>query len=181
MTRGTRHVVLVGGMAVGKTTVGRALAERLGRPLRDSDADLTQTGGRSGREVAAAEGVAALHRWEADHLLASLASPEPAVVAAAASVVDDDAALRALAEPVVVWLRAGPAAAAARLDPADHRRRLGTDAEADLAALALRRAPRYASVADVTVDVDGLSPDAVVDTVLAALTPGTAPGTGPRS
>jgi shikimate kinase len=166
---GDRHVVLVGGMAVGKTTVGRALAEALGRPLRDSDADLEASRGEAGRAVAAEEGVGELHRWEAEHLLSALASPEPVVVAAAASVVDDERTLGVLAETFVVWLRARPGTAAARLDPADHRRRLGADPADDLADLNARRAPRYGSVADLTVDVDGLTPGAVVDTVLAAL------------
>jgi shikimate kinase len=163
-------VVVVGGMAVGKTTVGRALADALGRPLRDSDADLEASRGEAGRAVAAEEGVGELHRWEAQHLLDALASPEPVVVAAAASVVDDDRALGALTEPFVAWLRARPGTAAGRLDPADHRRRLGADPADDLAELDARRAPRYASAADVTVDVDGLAPGAVVDAVLAALT-----------
>ncbi len=34
----TRHVVLVGLMASGKSTVGRLLAARLGRPFVDNDA-----------------------------------------------------------------------------------------------------------------------------------------------
>src|ERR671911_539129 len=100
------HVVLVGGMAVGKTTVGWRVAVSLRRPLRDSDIDLEAARGTSGRELAERDGTAALHRWEADHLLRALASPEPQVVAAAASVVDDDRCLHALAAPFVAWLRA---------------------------------------------------------------------------
>ena len=100
------HVVLVGPMGVGKSSVGRGVAEALGRPLRDSDDDLAAERGIRGRELAATEGVDALHAWEAEHLLRSLASAEPSVIAAAASVVDDPRAAAALAEPFVVWLRA---------------------------------------------------------------------------
>jgi shikimate kinase len=179
MTADTRHVVVVGGMAVGKTTIARALADRLRRPLRDSDVDLALARGREGRAVAQVEGVAALHRWEAQHLLEALASAEPVVVAAAASVVDDDRCLQALAAPFVAWLRARPTTEAQRIESDDHRRRLGDDPAAALAALAARRAPRYAEVADVTVDVDALAPDAVVEAVVSVLSPTLAEDDGP--
>jgi shikimate kinase len=170
-----QHVVVVGSMAVGKSTVGRALAARLGRPFRDSDDDLEATRGLTGRALAEREGVDALHRWEAEHLLAALAGKQPSVIAAAASVVDDGACLAALREPFVVWLRATAAVLAQRMvDGArrdDHRRRLG-DATV-VAELEARRADRFAAVADLTVDTvaDGTttSPDAIVATVLAAL------------
>ncbi|HKX71948.1 MAG TPA: shikimate kinase [Acidimicrobiales bacterium] len=163
------HVVLVGGMAVGKTTVGRRVAVRLGRPLRDSDIDLEVGRGTSGRELAERDGTAALHRWESDHLLGALASPEPVVVAAAASVVDDDRCLRALAAPFVAWLRAPPRTVVARLSGDEQRRRLGADPAAAVGGLAARRAPRYALVANVTIDVAQLSPEAAAGIIVDAL------------
>jgi shikimate kinase len=170
-----RHVVVVGSMAVGKSTVGRALAARLGRPFRDSDDDLQATQGLTGRALAEREGVDALHRWEAEDLRAALAGTQPAVVAAAASVVDDDASLAALREPFVVWLRAPATVLAQRIADGtwadDHRRPLG-DAAA-VAELEAHRADRFAAVADLTIDTvaDGTttSPDAIVATILAAL------------
>ena len=163
------HVVLVGGMAVGKTTVGRRVAVRLGRSLRDSDIDLEVARGTSGRELAERDGTAALHRWEADHLLGALASPEPVVVAAAASVVDDDRCLRALSAPFVAWLRAPPRTVVARLSGDERRRRLGADPVAAVGALADHRAHRYARVANVTIDVAEVSPDAVAGIIVDAL------------
>ena len=62
------HLVVMGPMAVGKSTVGEALAGRTGRPLRDSDRDLAEAEGLTGRQFARAKGVEALHRWEAEHL-----------------------------------------------------------------------------------------------------------------
>jgi len=52
----TRHLVLVGLMASGKTTVGQTLAARLGRPFVDNDVVLERRTGRSAREIAAADG-----------------------------------------------------------------------------------------------------------------------------
>ena len=74
------HIVVVGSMAVGKSTVGRALAARLDRPFRDSDDDLEAARGPDRSRLAEREGVDALHRWEAEHLLAALAGTPPAVV-----------------------------------------------------------------------------------------------------
>jgi shikimate kinase len=176
-----RHVVVVGSMAAGKSTVGRALAARLGRPFRDSDDDLEATRGLTGRALAEREGIDALHRWEAEHLRAALAGTRPAVVAAAASVVEDEACLAALRDPFVVWLRAPAGVLAQRIADGthadDHRRPLG-DATA-VAALEAHRAGRFAAVADLTIDTvaDGTttSPDAIVATIVAALQPA-APG-----
>jgi shikimate kinase len=155
-------------MAVGKTTVGRRVAVRLRRPLWDSDIDLEAARGTSGRELAERDGIAALHRWEADHLLRALASPEPQVVAAAASVVDDDRCLHALAAPFVAWLRAPPPMVVARLSGDEQRRRLGADPADAVSALAARRAPRYALVANVTIDVAPLSPEAAAGVIVDA-------------
>src|ERR687891_2140376 len=168
------HIVIVGAMAVGKSTVGRLLAARLHRPFRDSDDDLAATRGVTGRELAEREGVEALHRWEAEHLLRTLGDPQPMVVAAAASVVDDAACLAALRGQFVVWLRAPAPVLARRRAPEgnrdDHRRRLaGTDAEQ----LAAGRADRFAAVADLPLDTvtDGTtrSPDEIVTTIVTAL------------
>jgi shikimate kinase len=161
-------------MGVGKTTVGRGLAARLGRPLRDSDDDLLAERGVRGRELAAREGVGALHRWEAEHLRRALAAPEPSVVTAAASVVDDPDARRALGPPFVAWLRAPASVLASRVRPSDHRRPLGPGAGAssyvgDAAALEEARRTHYAAVADVAVDAGGAPPDQVVLAVLDAL------------
>lgn len=171
---GDRHLVVVGSMGVGKSTVGRLLAERLGRPLRDSDVDLEAGQHRTGRAVAAEKGVDELHRWEAEHLLGALAAPEPAVVAAAASVVDDDRCIEALGAAMVVWLRASPATLARRIAGRSHRRELGPDPVAALGHLEATRAPRYAAVADLTVDSDEGDPRATADQILRVLA--TSPG-----
>lgn len=157
-----RHVALVGGMGVGKTSVGRLLAERLGRPLLDSD-DHLAAGGETGRELAEREGVTALHRAEAQHLLDALASEEPAVVAAAASVVDSERCLAAFRSADVVWLRADPETAVGRMEHSSHRRDLGPDTRETVTDLAARRAARYEEVADLTIDTDRLRP---IDTVV---------------
>ncbi|HEX6417971.1 MAG TPA: shikimate kinase [Acidimicrobiales bacterium] len=177
------HLVLVGAMGVGKSTVGALLAGQLGRPLVDSDAVLAAAGD-SAAAIARRDGVAALHARECDLLLGALADPEPAVVAAAASVVERPACRAALGRVFVAWLRASPARLVARGAGAAHRRELGRDPVAAVAALERHRAPLYREVADVTVDVDGLAPPEVARAVTAAFATaqrggrGLAPGRG---
>jgi shikimate kinase len=168
--QGGRHLVVVGSMAVGKSTVGSLLAERLGRPFHDSDDDLQTSAGQTGRELAATKGVATLHRWEASHLLDALALPEPAVIAAAASVVDDPHCVEALSARFVAWLRARPETELRRLAGDHHRRSLGDNPVAVLGALLDQRAPLYAAVADIIVDVDDVAPQPIADAILAAFT-----------
>ena len=85
------HIVLVGLMGSGKTTVGAALAAALGVPLRDSDADIERDTGLTGRDIAARDGIDALHALEARQLLDALDEPGTTVITAAASTLDDPA------------------------------------------------------------------------------------------
>ena len=53
------HLVLVGMMGTGKTTAGKILAERLGRPFFDSDQLIESRTGRTVRQIFRDEGEAA--------------------------------------------------------------------------------------------------------------------------
>jgi shikimate kinase len=166
-----RHVVLLGLMGVGKTTVGAGLAARLGWSLHDSDVDIRATTGRTARELDEERGTAELHRLEADHLVDAIAAPGSSVIGAAASTIDDAAARSALADQriLVVWLRADPATLAARMGRADHRRGLGPDLAAGLTAQAASRYPRFAALEPLIVDVDDLPPVEIIATIAARL------------
>jgi shikimate kinase len=166
-----RHIVLVGLMASGKTTVGRLLAALLGRPLRDSDAEIEAREGRTVREIREALGTAALHDLEARVLLDALASPGPDVITAAGSTAERDeclAALRGLGVSVV-WLRVRPETGAARFRAGAHRPWYGDDPVVFLARQAAVRGPRLASVATLVLDADDRAPDDLADAILVAL------------
>jgi shikimate kinase len=81
------HLVLVGMMGVGKSTVGRMVAAELDRPLFDSDEMIEERTGRTVREIWATDGEPAFRTLETDTLLEALAEPEPSVIAAAGGVV----------------------------------------------------------------------------------------------
>lgn len=158
-------------MGSGKTTVGPVLADRLGRRFVDNDEVLSSRTGRSAAEIAGADGADALHREEAGALLDALgADGEPAVVAAAGSVVDDEGVQARLgADDIeVVWLRAHPSTLRRRALSGAHRPFVHDDPSA-IARLDGKRRPRYQEVADVVVDVDDREAADIVDEVVRAL------------
>jgi shikimate kinase len=161
-----RHVILIGMMGSGKTTVGRVLAERLGRPFIDSDEQVEARTGRTVREIWEEDGEAAFRALERDALVEALRSDEPTVIAAAGGTVLDAANRDALrAAGTVLWLQASPEVLAARVDRASHRPLLADDPLGTLRRLDAERASLYLDVADVVVGVGDTDLECVVDKV----------------
>ena len=162
------HIVLLGLMGSGKTTIGRQLAARLQRPFFDSDDGIRSAVGQDAAEVAAADGVSALHAIEAKLLLDTLQHPQPAVIAAAASVVEDAACRAALAPHTCVWLDTDVATLAERQAGAGHRRAL-EDTMAELLDMKQRREPHCAGLAAIRIDTTKTDPAKALALTLAAL------------
>jgi shikimate kinase len=171
-------------MGTGKTTVGEALAARLGWPLDDSDRAISAATGSSVRELRDRLGTDAMHALEAQHLLDALGRPRPRVVAPAAYTIEVAACRLALAAPdvTVVWLRGSPATLARRFEAQPHRPWYGTDPATFLAEQAALRDPLFASVRRIEVDTDGRDPSAVLGATIDAIrAAGRWPGTGWRA
>ena len=153
-------------MGVGKTTVGRPLAEQLGLRFVDGDDAMQARTGKTAAAIAATEGADALHRREADVLLELLDEPDPSVIAAAASVVEDERVVGRLTtdDVTVVWLRARPATLKRRALAGSHRPFVHDDPSA-VARLDAQRRDAYTALADVTVTVDDRTPTDLVDEV----------------
>jgi shikimate kinase len=163
-----RHWVLIGLMGAGKTTVGELLASRSGRRFFDNDAQLSAITGRTARRVQAEQGREALHELERQALANAVAAQPPAVIAAAASVVDDPASRELLRrEADVVWLTAAVDELARRVGTEQHRP-VDADARAQLREQSASRSASFAEVADIRVDADR-PPSEIVDDVLVAL------------
>ncbi len=162
------HLVLVGMMGVGKSTVGRALAGRLDRPMFDSDEMIEAITGRTVREIWVADGEPAFRALETDVLLDALRSEEPSVIAAAGGVVLSETNRRALQSGGVhvVWLSADVSVLLERVRSAGHRPLLDDDPEATLRRLFDERAPLYQEVSDSIVSVDNRSINDVTKAVL---------------
>jgi shikimate kinase len=164
-----RHLVLVGLMGVGKTTVGAVLARRLGRQLVDSDMRIEALTGRTVKQILADGGVGELRRHEAAALFDALDDDEPRVIAAAGGIVLDPDHRRRLRRSgaEVVWLTGDPALLAPRTETGQHRPWLDDDPVGTLERMHAERAPLYREVADRAVAVDGLTPDQIADRILA--------------
>jgi shikimate kinase len=176
-----RHIVLVGAMGCGKSTIGRPLAAALGRTFVDNDTRLEQRTGETAAGLADAEGVDALHRAEAATLLDALRTRPPAVIAAAASTIEDPDVRAALRDSAwVAWLRADPATLAARWPGSTVRPFADADPLRLVAEQARRRDGWFESVADAQFSTDRADPDHVVTDVLAALPYGDKPDAGVR-
>jgi shikimate kinase len=155
-------------MGAGKTTVGRALAVRLGVPYADNDAALVARTGQDAASFALQQGVEALHHLEREVLAAALREEDGAVVGAPGSIALDPNAADLLAAQWVVWLRAALATLSARTHHDPIRPLLGSDPVAVLAALMHEREPGFARLATAIIDVDGLPADAIVEQILEA-------------
>jgi shikimate kinase len=156
----------MGMMGAGKTTVGHALAVRLGVAYADNDAELLARTGEDAASFARANGVAALHRVEYEVLAKAVGLADRAVVGAPGSIAVDPRAADLLAGQWVVWLRATLATLAERTHHDPVRPLLGTDPAAVLAALIREREPGFARLASTIIDVDGLTVDAIVDALI---------------
>ena len=149
-----RHVVLVGLMGTGKSTVGRRLAREMDRPFADLDEQIELAEGATVPRLFRERGEAAFRAIEATRLADLLSRPAPLVVAAGGGVVTGAANRRLLAGTFVVWLQASPRFLAGRTDPTHRPLLAGGDAQARLARLLDERRARYEDVADVAVDVE---------------------------
>ncbi len=176
------HLLLVGMMGAGKSTVARLVAGRLDRPWVDTDSAVERLAGSSVSEIFAARGEAAFRALEARVLAEVLARPDPAVVSVGGGAVLDPVGRAELRRGgTVVWLRARPATLLRRVGRNASRPLLAGDPAGPAAALGRIEAERrvlYEEVATAVIDVDDLGADAVaarVAEVVAA--PRVEPGT----
>jgi shikimate kinase len=167
MSERRRHLVLVGLMGVGKTTVGRECAERLGRSFVDLELIMTHAA-MPIEELWREQGEDRFRMMEREVVVDVCASPAPLVIACGGGTVVDAENRRRLRDAgVVVWLRAPTSVLAARVGNDPGRPLLAGDPAGALKRLASVRADAYTAAADSVVETDRAVAD-VADAVLAA-------------
>ncbi|MFJ3335683.1 3-dehydroquinate synthase [Streptomyces sp. NPDC086766] len=161
-------VVLVGPMGVGKSTVGRMLAEHLGVRYRDTDDDIVAAEGRTIAEIFVDEGEPVFRAVEKRAVHAALAGHDGVLALGGGAILDADT--RALlAGHRVVYLS---------MDVEEAVRRTGLNAARPLLAVNPRKQWRelmearrhlYEEVATAVVPTDGRTPEEVTRAALDAL------------
>lgn len=139
-----RPVVLVGLMGVGKSTVGRRLAKRLGVPFVDSDAEIEGAAGLSAAEVFERYGEHDFRDGER-RLVARLVDGDVRVIATGGGAYVDSRTRELLNErAITVWLDAPLDVLAERTSRRDTRAQLRNgDPKSTLERLANERRPSY--------------------------------------
>jgi len=164
-----RSIALVGLMGVGKSTVGRRLAKRLGLPFADGDIEIEAAAAMTVSDIFARLGEAEFRAGEARVLKRLLQAPRMVLATGGGAVLNPETRAELKARAVTVWMRADLETVAARVQRRDTRPLLrGRDPLEALKGMAEVRYPFYAT-ADVTVDVASGAHSEAVDGILRAL------------
>jgi shikimate kinase len=146
------HVWLIGMMGSGKSTVGRLVADRLGRPFYDTDELVAQLGESSISEIFAEEGESGFRERE-KRIAEEVASSPSGIVATGGGIVLDTANVATMQRSgTIVYLSVDVEMLSRRLGDGDDRPLLAVDKGERLRTIASERNERYQSSADVIVD-----------------------------
>lgn len=169
-----QRLFLIGYRGSGKSTVARLVAERLGWSSIDSDDEVERRVGMTIAAIFATEGEQTFRNHE-EKVVASLCTRNRAAIALGGGAVLRDATRRRLKKAgPVVWLTAPASTLAARIaaDTATASRRpslTGVGAAEEVERLLAIREPTYRECATVAIDVDGRTPEAIADEIVAVL------------
>ncbi|MFB7179560.1 shikimate kinase [Streptomyces sp. NPDC056257] len=161
-------VVLVGPMGSGKSTVGALLAERLGVPYRDTDADIVAAEGREISDLFVDEGEAYFRELERRAVAAAVAG-HTGVLALGGGAVLDEGTRELLAGLPVAYLSMDVEEAVRRVGLGAARPLLAVNPRRQWRELMDARRPLYTEVARVVVATDDRTPEEVAQAVLDAL------------
>jgi shikimate kinase len=167
---GHRSIVLTGMMGVGKSSIGRRLAARLGIAFVDADTEIEKAAGMSIPDIFARHGEADFRSGEA-RVIARLLDGGPQVLSTGGGAVmnaDTRAAIKA--KGISVWLAAEYEVLLRRINKRKGERPMlhTADPAETLRALLELREPVYA-LADLTVQSREVAHEAIVNEIVEAL------------
>lgn len=153
------HLVLIGPMGAGKSSLGRRLAQARGLPFVDLDREIEARAGAEIPTIFACEGEAGFRRREREVLADVLAHKACVVASGGGAVLDPDNRALMGRQAFVVSLQIDVDEQLARL--ANDRSRpllAGPDRTEVLMRLAAERTPLYAEIADLAFSPTGMTP-----------------------
>ena len=165
-----RTITLVGLMGVGKSSVGRRLANALDLPFKDADVEIEAAAGRSIPDIFAEMGEPACREGERRVIARLLENPPHVLATGGGAFMNDETRALIKERSISVWLKADLEVLVRRVSRKDSRPLLsGKDPLAVLTELAEKRYPVYAE-ADITVETGDTAHHVTVDQVIRALT-----------
>ena len=165
-----RTITLVGLMGVGKSSVGRRLANALELPFKDADVEIEAAAGRSIPEIFASLGEPAFREGERRVITRLLEDPPHVLATGGGAFITPETRALIKERSISVWLKADLEALARRVSRKDNRPLItGKDPLEVLTDLAAVRYPIYAE-ADVMVETGDTAHHVTVDQVIQALT-----------
>lgn len=163
----SKIVYLVGFMASGKSSVGRALAKRLGYSYTDTDEIVQDRSGLSAAEIFAQNGEEGFRRMEREALFLACDSPPVVVATGGGLFVSADARERIRTTGVSVWLDVPLAVILERSATSDDRPLLGNPQE--MAGLLAGRESSYV-LADIRINAGNKSVEELAEEIQRKLT-----------
>lgn len=167
--KGGPSIVLIGLMGVGKSSVGRRLAARLGLPFLDADAEIEKAAGRTIEDIFEIHGEPHFREGERRVIARLLGGPTCVLAAGGGAYLDPDTRALIRERGIAIWLEADLDLLLDRVGRRTDRPLLKKgDPRAILAKLITERYPIYAE-ADLKVEVKDESIEATVERVAKAL------------
>lgn len=164
-----KTLALVGLMGVGKTTIGRRLAEHFGLPFVDADEEIEKAAGQSVADIFTNYGEAGFRDGE-QRVIARLLEGEPRVLATGGGALTHPLTRERLkAKAITLWLRTDLKVLARRVANKPHRPLLKDRNAMDVLQDHVKTRYPLFEMADVVVDTGDHSHAKTVDIVLDAL------------
>jgi len=167
----SKHVVLVGLMGTGKSTIGKDLAGLLGVNFIDTDQVIEQTEGRTISDVFSTDGEAYFRYIESNIFKQILAKNEPSIIATGGGIVLSEENRIAMKNSYVIRLNASPEEIYGRVFENKNRPLLANseDIRAKIINLSQQREPLYKKVANYTVNTDDKDKSMIVEEIISLL------------
>ena len=164
-----KTVALVGLMGVGKTTIGKRLAEHFTLPFTDADEEIEKAAGRSIADIFAQYGEKGFRDGEQRVISRLLDTPVHILATGGGALIHPLTRERLKAKAITVWLKTDLKVLARRVANRGHRPLLKDRNPMDVLKDHVKTRYPFYEIADVVVDTGDHSHARAVDMVLEAL------------